>query len=218
MTMALILSVPRRLAEGEKLMRSGKWAGWAPSTMLGHRVGSKLLGIVGMGRIGLAVARARARLRPVDPLSQPAAPARSDRGRTGRELSRQHRHAAADQRHRHYPLPAHQRNARTGEREAHRRDEADRLPDQHRTRRDRRRESAGRRAPDGAHRGRGARRLHPRTRSRPGAARARQCRAAAPSRIGDDRGSRSLRRKGHCEYPRVVRRPPPPDQVLEGWA
>jgi len=57
MTMALILSVPRRLAEGEKLMRSGKWQGWAPSAMLGHRVGGKLLGIVGMGRIGLAVAR-----------------------------------------------------------------------------------------------------------------------------------------------------------------
>ncbi len=57
MTMALILSVPRRLAEGEKLMRSGKWQGWAPSTMLGHRVGGKLLGIIGMGRIGLAVAR-----------------------------------------------------------------------------------------------------------------------------------------------------------------
>ena len=57
MTMALILSVPRRLAEGEKLMRSGQWQGWAPSTMLGHRVGGKLLGIVGMGRIGLAVAR-----------------------------------------------------------------------------------------------------------------------------------------------------------------
>ncbi|HET6537114.1 MAG TPA: D-glycerate dehydrogenase [Sphingopyxis sp.] len=57
MTMALILSVPRRLAEGEKLMRSGKWEGWAPSAMLGHRVGGKLLGIIGMGRIGLAVAR-----------------------------------------------------------------------------------------------------------------------------------------------------------------
>src|SRR3546814_14030764 len=37
MTMALILSVPRRLAEGEKLMRSGTWEGWAPSTMLGRR-------------------------------------------------------------------------------------------------------------------------------------------------------------------------------------
>lgn len=57
LTMALILSVPRRLAEGEQLMRSGQWAGWAPSAMLGHRVGGKLLGIVGMGRIGLAVAR-----------------------------------------------------------------------------------------------------------------------------------------------------------------
>ncbi len=61
LTMALILSVPRRLAEGERLMRSGGWTGWAPSAMLGHKVGGKTLGIVGMGRIGLAVAaRARA--------------------------------------------------------------------------------------------------------------------------------------------------------------
>ena len=61
MTMALILSVPRRLAEGEKLMRSGRWNGWSPGGMLGHRIGGKALGIVGMGRIGQAVAqRARA--------------------------------------------------------------------------------------------------------------------------------------------------------------
>ncbi|WP_073976576.1 2-hydroxyacid dehydrogenase, partial [Erythrobacter donghaensis] len=60
MTMALILSVPRRLAEGEKLVRSGQWEGWSPSGMLGHRIGGKQLGIVGMGRIGQAVAhRAR---------------------------------------------------------------------------------------------------------------------------------------------------------------
>lgn len=61
MTMALILSVPRRLAEGEKLVRSGQWEGWSPCAMLGHRIGGKALGIVGMGRIGQAVAtRARA--------------------------------------------------------------------------------------------------------------------------------------------------------------
>ncbi len=61
LTMALILSVPRRLAEGEKLVRTGGWTGWAPSAMLGRKVGGKLLGIIGMGRIGLAVAqRARA--------------------------------------------------------------------------------------------------------------------------------------------------------------
>ncbi|GAY21064.1 MULTISPECIES: D-glycerate dehydrogenase [Sphingobium] len=57
MTMALILSVPRRLAEGEKLVRSGAWTGWSPSGMLGHRIGGKKLGIIGMGRIGRAVAR-----------------------------------------------------------------------------------------------------------------------------------------------------------------
>lgn len=57
MTMALILSVPRRLAEGEKLVRSATWAGWSPSAMLGHRIGGKMLGIIGMGRIGQAVAR-----------------------------------------------------------------------------------------------------------------------------------------------------------------
>ncbi|MFC4295525.1 2-hydroxyacid dehydrogenase [Novosphingobium tardum] len=61
MTMALILSVPRRFVEGGRVIRAGEWEGWAPSTMLGHRIGGKVLGIVGMGRIGQAVAaRARA--------------------------------------------------------------------------------------------------------------------------------------------------------------
>ena len=55
--MALIVSVPRRLAEGEKLVRSGEWSGWSPGGMLGHRIGGKALGILGMGRIGQAVAR-----------------------------------------------------------------------------------------------------------------------------------------------------------------
>ncbi len=59
MTMALILAVPRRLAEGTAFMRDPKthWEGWSPTWMLGHRIFGKRLGIVGMGRIGQAVAR-----------------------------------------------------------------------------------------------------------------------------------------------------------------
>jgi glyoxylate reductase len=57
MTMALILAVSRRLSEGERLMRSGNWTGWGPTTMLGHRIWGKRLGIIGMGRIGQALAR-----------------------------------------------------------------------------------------------------------------------------------------------------------------
>jgi glyoxylate reductase len=57
MTMALILAVPRRLTEGERVLRNGRWKGWSPTWMLGHRVSGKRLGIVGMGRIGQAVAR-----------------------------------------------------------------------------------------------------------------------------------------------------------------
>jgi len=61
LTMMLILSVPRRLGEGSRLIQGGKWTSWAPSAMLGHCIGGKRLGIVGMGRIGQAVAhRARA--------------------------------------------------------------------------------------------------------------------------------------------------------------
>ncbi|MDO8607658.1 MAG: D-glycerate dehydrogenase [Phaeospirillum sp.] len=57
MAMALILAVPRRLSEGERLIRSGEWSGWSPTFMLGHRIWGKRLGIIGMGRIGQAVAR-----------------------------------------------------------------------------------------------------------------------------------------------------------------
>jgi glyoxylate reductase len=57
MTMALILAVSRRLAEGERLIRSGGWSGWGPTSMLGRRIWGKRLGIVGMGRIGSALAR-----------------------------------------------------------------------------------------------------------------------------------------------------------------
>jgi len=78
MTMALILAVPRRLIEGASVLTEGRnWPGWSPTWMLGHRIGGKRLGIIGMGRIGQAVAR-RARAfglqvhyhnrRPVAPL------------------------------------------------------------------------------------------------------------------------------------------------------
>ena len=58
MTMALILAVPRRLTEGAAVMTGEKpWGGWTPTWMLGHRISGKRLGIIGMGRIGQAVAR-----------------------------------------------------------------------------------------------------------------------------------------------------------------
>jgi glyoxylate reductase len=61
LTMALILNVPRRLGEGQHIMRNGDWRGWSPTGMLGHRIGGKTLGIIGLGRIGEAVAmRAKA--------------------------------------------------------------------------------------------------------------------------------------------------------------
>jgi len=61
LAMAGIIGVPRRICEGTALVRRGEWTGWAPSGMLGRKLGGKVLGIVGMGRIGQAVAhRARA--------------------------------------------------------------------------------------------------------------------------------------------------------------
>lgn len=57
MTMALILAVTRRIPEGLALMQAGEWKGWSPTALLGGRVGGRRLGILGMGRIGQAVAR-----------------------------------------------------------------------------------------------------------------------------------------------------------------
>lgn len=57
MTMALILAVPRRIVEGVKAVEADQWQGWSPTWMLGRRIWGKRLGIVGMGRIGQAVAR-----------------------------------------------------------------------------------------------------------------------------------------------------------------
>lgn len=61
LAMAGIIGVPRRIREGVELIRGGKWTGWAPTGLLGRKLGGKVLGIIGMGRIGQAVAhRARA--------------------------------------------------------------------------------------------------------------------------------------------------------------
>jgi glyoxylate reductase len=57
MAMALILAVCRRITEGERILRDGEWYGWSPNWMLGRRIHGKRLGIVGMGRIGTALAR-----------------------------------------------------------------------------------------------------------------------------------------------------------------
>jgi glyoxylate reductase len=62
LTVALLLAAARRLGEGERLVRSGAWRGWALDQLLGCGLTGKLLGIVGLGRIGLAVARRAAAL------------------------------------------------------------------------------------------------------------------------------------------------------------
>jgi len=57
LAMLLILMTMRRAGEGERLVRAGEWSGWRPNDLVGRRVSGKTLGIVGMGRIGRAVAR-----------------------------------------------------------------------------------------------------------------------------------------------------------------
>jgi lactate dehydrogenase-like 2-hydroxyacid dehydrogenase len=55
--MLLLLAAARRVGEGERLIRSGKWQGWAPTQLLGTQVSDRRLGIFGMGRIGREIAR-----------------------------------------------------------------------------------------------------------------------------------------------------------------
>ena len=57
MSMALVLATARRMGAGERLVRGGKWNGWSPTSMLGARLLGKRMGIVGMGRIGQALAK-----------------------------------------------------------------------------------------------------------------------------------------------------------------
>ena len=57
LTWALILATARRIVEGDALIRSGRWTGWSPTQLLGTDIAGKTLGIIGMGRIGQAVAQ-----------------------------------------------------------------------------------------------------------------------------------------------------------------
>ena len=57
LAIALLLTVPRRMGEGARILREGNWKGWTPTFLMGHRVTGKQLGIVGMGRIGQALAK-----------------------------------------------------------------------------------------------------------------------------------------------------------------
>jgi glyoxylate reductase len=63
LTWALILATARRVVEGDRLVRSGQWSGWTPTQLLGTAVAGRRLGIIGMGRIGQAVAHRAAGFR-----------------------------------------------------------------------------------------------------------------------------------------------------------
>jgi hypothetical protein len=107
MTMALILAVPRRLVEGSHVLTADKdWTGWSPTWMLGHRIWGKRLGIIGMGRIGQAVAGARARSGCKSTITTGGG-YRQDRAGTGRDLLGKPRPDAGAHGHRVGQLPAH---------------------------------------------------------------------------------------------------------------
>ena len=208
MTMALILAVPRRLAEGERLMRGGGWTGWSPTSMLGHRIWGKRLGIVGMGRIGSAVARRARGFGLAGPLSQP--PPRSP-GLSSSELEATYWESLDQMLARmdiisvncpHTPATYHLLSAR---RLKLLQPHADHR--QHRPRRGDRRECADADAGKRRDRRRRPRRLRARAGGQPAAAAARQCRAAAAHGLGDDRRPHRHGREGHHQHQDLRRRP-----------
>ena len=80
LTMMLMIGAARRASEGEKLVRERRWKDWSPAFMVGTQVTGKRLGILGMGRVGQVVGRARPRVRHDDPLPRPPAAAGRAKG------------------------------------------------------------------------------------------------------------------------------------------
>ena len=142
MTMALILAVARRIAEGARVIPDETWNGWSPTWMLGHRITGKRLGIVGMGRIGQALARRAKAFGLQVHYHNRRRVAAADRGSAGGDLLGFARPDAGAHGHRVGQLPAHAGDlspalgapAEAAEARRHRR--------QHRARRDHRRERA----------------------------------------------------------------------------
>ena len=209
MTMALILAVSRRLAEGERLIRSGGWNGWGPTSMLGQRIWGKRLGIVGMGRIGMALARRAKGLRPRRCTTTTAAGSPEDvesalEATYWESLDQMLAHMdIVSVNCPHTPATYHLLSARRL-----------RLLQPHAILVNTARgeivdeEALMRMLETREHRRRRARRVRARAGDRPEAARARQCRAAAAYGLGDDRGPHRHGREGHHQHQDLRRRPP----------
>ena len=108
LTMALLLAVARRLGEGERHVRAKAWSGWRPTHMMGTQVTGKTLGLIGLGRIGAALAQKASRgfdmqVQAYDPFP----PAAGRLTEVGRHSRRQPRKNLRDQRLRLDPLPRH---------------------------------------------------------------------------------------------------------------
>ena len=147
MTMALILAVPRRLAEGAQVLTGDQeWTGWSPTWMLGHRIWGKRLGIVGMGRIGQAVARRAQAFGLKIHYHNRRRVAAAHRGGTARHLLGEPRPDAGAHGHHLDQLPAHAGDLSPAVGAPAQADPARGLHRQHRARRGDRRERAG--APD----------------------------------------------------------------------
>ena len=150
LTMALIMAVARRIVEGANVAQAGDFTGWTPTWMMGHRITGKRLGIIGMGRIGQAVARrARAFGLQIHYHNRKPVCLAHRRGAGGHLLGEPRPDAGPDG-HRHRPLAAHAGHLSPALGAPAEAAAAPRHPDQHRPRRDHRRDGAGRPAEAGA--------------------------------------------------------------------